>query len=175
MFQNFCLEPQETIILILGVIVVLCLIEIFDLKKLLIKEKKKRLIPLVNLEIDTTDANLYLKNHGDGPVTNITFEVCQVTLEYEFKKELTLKIERVPMLLPGQRYKLQFQVFEKDYNITPSVKRSFATNLLNSSFSLPLYCTNMEGIPFRVIIVKEKNRFSIQEVKPVEKIGRIRR
>ena len=103
------------VILLLLVCLILCLIRIMQIKHELLKEKQKRIFPLVILRSGPEDKGLYLSNEGSSIAKDINIEDIEFTVDYGFTKTLNLKFDPIEFLAPAKTEKLIYRVFDGEY------------------------------------------------------------
>ena len=140
-----------------------CIIHIRRLNHALIEEKKKRLLPLLILELDESSPGVYLKNNSSCYAQKIIFEDFPLTLELGYKKMVVLKFETIDTLYPNEKKKLQFRIFDGEYEDYQSEKDNITNYFFISDFQLRLYYYNIENTKFTALITAENNTFHIKE------------
>lgn len=157
-----------------GVIVILLkLIEslkvkIKDLERTLAEERRKRTMPLLQLEVNTDDDyGIFLINDSYCYAKNIRVDNLNVVVDYGFKKNITLKFDVLEMLKPNGRARLKYRVFDGDYDTTSSDEKNILNHFPDAPLKMELRYENLESELFTSKITSEESRYVVQEVKPV--------
>ena len=163
---------KDIVIAILIFTLVKTIAKIRTLKETLVQEKRKRSMPLVALEVNTTDdLGVYLINDSYCYAKNLTIKDLNVVIDYGFKKHLTLKFEPVDVLKPGKNIKLTYRVFDGEYDITETDSLNILNHFADSPLEIHLQYSNIEDSPFLARICLEKNQYVLKEVKPLNRVG----
>lgn len=164
------LDPQQLTLLVTAYVTILSLwllislIRIQRLKKLLKLERQKRLIPVLRLGIDPNIIGLYLINDSGAAAKDIHIDDFDLTLKYEHKKVLHLKFEPIALIEPGQETKLNFQIFDGQYLLNSLDPDAIAPHFKGAIFEMPLRFLNLQNIPFREIIARDRDDVYIKEL-----------
>jgi len=156
---------QEWMILGLGCGFALAVIEIIRLRIVLHRQKQRMVIPVIELEPSLADTELYLSNNSACYAKAITPEDIQVTLDYGFKKTFRVRFSPIEKLAPQEKVPLTYTIFDGEFRIEADNLNPLKAQLAVASFTLRLSYTNMENIRYRSVIVKNKDKASIQELK----------
>ena len=161
-------EPdiQTGFIILLTAAVLICLLRIVRLSRLLREERHRRFLPLITAGIDSIEEGLYLKNTGGVPAKDITVGDVEIELDYGFKKYLRLSFRPLDRLAPDEKKPLAFEVFDKEYQVHPEDAETLAGHIKTSPLTLHLRYTNMQNVPFRALLRKDKDRVTIEEAGP---------
>jgi len=158
---------REIIIVFLVLFLVLYWVKTRRLKRRLIQATRKQFIPVLLLDIDPRKPGIFIKNEGNCYVKDITVSDIHVILDYDFKKELTLKFNKVGFIKPKERIKVDYSVFDGDVKIPSSEAEHLNVHLAKSVFEIHLICANIEGKEFKAVLIKDKEGFHIKEIVPV--------
>jgi hypothetical protein len=92
-----------------------------------------------------------------------------VTVDYGFKKHITLKFSPLEVLKPNGRIRLSYRVFDGQYDVTATDALNILNHFSDSPIEMHLRYENIEGSPFAATITSEKNQYIIKEVTPLQK------
>ena len=160
---------KDTIITLLIFSLIAALYKIRTLKETLTREKRKRSMPLLALEVDTQkDKGVFLINDSYCYARNIHLDDLDVVVDYGFKKHITLKFSPVEILKPGDRSKLDYRVFDEKYDITSTDSLNIINHFSDAPIEIRLRYENLEGGPFAATIGPEKNNYITKEVVPLD-------
>lgn len=167
------MEPQEIltrdiIIVGLSLLTVLCLLKIRALKKYLAEEKRKRLVPLLSLEIDTDDFAADLYNDSYCHAHDIQISDLNIKVDVGFKKGLILKFDPIDFLKPNQKKSLTYKVFDGQYDVTSKESINLVIYFRQSDFQMRVSYKNMENDKFEAVIAREGAEFLTKEVTPTK-------
>lgn len=141
------------------------------LKEDLEEEKRKRSMPLLGIEVDTdNDYGVFLINESYCYARNIQINDLEVTVDYGFKKRITLKFDKLDMLKPNGRTKVNYRVFDDEYDTTTNDAQNILNHFSDTPITIKLNYENLEGGPFASTIIpdKEKNVYVIKDVTPLK-------
>jgi len=138
------------------------------LQKQIEEERNKRILPLLNFSIDRRSLALCLVNEGDTMVRDISIKDIITVIDVGFQKRLGIRFSPVENLKPGESAQLNISIFDKGRAIPPTMMKRMGGVLLSASFKAYLHCKNMEGIPFRLEIIKEGQESKIGRITLVE-------
>jgi len=165
----------NSLFLLKDIVIVLLLFATFQmfrkvkaLEATLEQEKRKRSMPLITMELNTTDdLGVFLLNDSYCYARNIKIEDLDVVIDYGFKKHITLKFDPLEMLKPSAKIKLNHRVFDDEYEITSTDSINVLNHFSDSPINMRLRYENIEGGPFAATIVPEKDKYVIKEVTPL--------
>ena len=131
-----------SLFLLKDIVIVLLLFAVFQLfrkvktiEATLEKEKRKQSMPLITMELNTTDDwGVFLVNDSYCYAKNINIENLDVVIDYGFKKHIALKFSPLEILKPGAKTKLNYRVFDGEYEITVTD----SLNILNHFSDAPI-------------------------------------
>jgi len=166
----------DTLYLLKDIVIVLLLFATFqsirkvkDLERTLEEEKRKRTMPLINMEVNTDDdLGVFLINDSYCYAKNITIEDLDVVVDYGFKKHITLKFPPLEVLKPSARIKLNYNVFDDGYDITNTDSINILNHFSDAPIEMRLRYENIEGGPFAATIGTEKDKYIIKEITPLQ-------
>jgi len=166
----------DTLYLLKDIVIVLLLFATFQsirkvkaLEKMLEEEKRKRTMPLINLEVNTSDdLGVFLINDSYCYAKNITVEDLDVVVDYGFKKHITLKFPPLDVLKPSARIKLDYNVFDGEYDITNTDSLNILNHFADAPIEMRLRYENIEGGPFTATIGTQKDKYVIKKVAPLK-------
>ena len=161
---------KDTIIALLACALIWAIYKIRSLKQTLAQEKHKRSMPLLALEVNTeADRGVFLVNDSYCYARNIRLNDLDVTVDYGFKKHITLKFAPIDVLKPSAKVRLDYRIFDDKYDITSSTD---SLNILNHFSDAPiemrLRYENIEGGPFAAVIGPERGHYITKEVTPLQ-------
>jgi hypothetical protein len=162
------------VFLIIASIVIIVLIsflekasrKIKELEDTLEEEKRKRSMPLLTLEVNTdSDYGIFLINDSYCYAKNINIIDLDVVVDYGFKKHITLKFDQVEMLKPNGRSKMNYRVFDGEYDTTTSDSVNILNHFPDAPIEVRLRYENIEGGAFTSTIVPDENgQYAVKEV-----------
>jgi len=158
---------KDIIIIILGLALFICLLKIRRLRKNLVSEIRQKLIPVITTEINPRKSGMFLKNEGTCYAKDVQLDDISCLLDYDFKKNVTLKFDRVGFIKPGEKVKLGVRVFDGQYEIPEREAESLFGVLSKSSFEARLTCANIEDSRYTIILLRDKDHFRIKQILPV--------
>lgn len=142
--------------------------EIKELKRTLADERRKRSMPILTLDVDTEiEFGIFLINDSYCYAKNITVKDLDVIVDYGFKKHITLKFDPLDMLKPNGRSRLNYRVFDGDYDTTSTDAKNILNHFSDAPIEIHLNYENIEGGSFAATIVPEENKYIVKEVSPV--------
>ncbi len=156
---------KDLVIVLLIFAVIGTLRKIRELKATLADERRKRSMPLLTMEVDTdNDYGVFLINESYCYARNINVSDLDVVVDYGFKKHITLKFDSLEMLKPNGRSKLNYRVFDGDYDTTSSDEKNILNHFPDAPIEMNLRYENLEGDPFKSSIVPEKDQYVVKKV-----------
>ncbi|MBN1869577.1 MAG: hypothetical protein JW847_03255 [Candidatus Omnitrophica bacterium] len=142
--------------------------KIKELEDALTEERRKRSMPMLTLEVNTTDNyGAFLLNDSYCYAKNIRIHDLDVVVDYGFKKHITLKFDAVSMLKPNGKAKLGFRVFDGDFDVTATDAKNILNHFPDAPIEMVLRYENIEGGEFSSTIVSEKGGYTVKETTPV--------
>ncbi len=160
------MDHKDLIIISLILALIFCIFKIFWLRRCMRKEMHKRLIPLLNLEINREELALYLKNESFCMAKNIRIDNVKVSLKYDYAKTLLVQFQDIDSLNPAQKEKLKYRVFDGPRELHGVIADNLVAHLLNASFQTRITCYNIENMRFQIIIEKENGHFNVKQARP---------
>ncbi len=139
---------------------------IASLRKALEYEKLRGRCPYLTLERDTEEYKLMLTNDSYCYAKNVQVHDAPMIVDVGFQKRLTLKFDPIQMIKPHSSARLHYKAFDGDLDVTNNDPGKLIHYFPNSGLELTVTCQNMEGDPFREVIINEKDKFIVREVKP---------
>ncbi|MFH1201995.1 MAG: hypothetical protein V1674_03795 [Candidatus Omnitrophota bacterium] len=156
---------KDWIILATLGILIWCIFEIKRLKKTVAQEVRSRLIPQLNLEIDTNSRQLILKNESFFLAKDIRIEALEIILEdYGFKKHIGLRFNNIDALRPKEKIKLEFKAFDANQELPQSLVEKMILHLMGADFKVKIYYSNIENTKFCIGLVKKRDRMHIEGI-----------
>ncbi len=157
--QLLGLTIKDWLIIITSTILVGALIEIRRLKKNLVEQVQRKFIPQLTVEIDNRENCFYLENSSAFIAQAVTVEDAAVMLQdFGYKKQLTLRFETLGTIKPGEKRKLAFKVYDKDFFLADLTGKIFL-HLSDAEFKLRIGFTSIEGLKFTALFAKQGTRF----------------
>ncbi len=157
---------REIIIGGLGSALIIALWKIRRLKKSLMSETRRQLIPVITMEINPRKPGIFLKNEGNCYAKDIHLEDTQCRLDYDFKKDVTLRFDRVGFLKPSEKVKLGLRIFDGPYEIPSREIQTLFAVLSKAAFEVRLVCANIEDSRYTVCLIRDKDCFRIKQILP---------
>ena len=154
-------------------ILAFCLLEIRKLKKLIILETSRQLVPQLALELvisqNIQDAGFVLKNDSFFLARNITIEDVPLTLDdYGFRINYVLKFQTREFLKPQESTRLELKVY-KNNDFVANVTETIIPHLISPSFRIKVFYTNIENRQFCIIFNKKREKFYVESVESSNK------
>ncbi len=160
---------KDLVIVVLIFTFIGALRKISELKQALAEEKRKRSMPLLTLEVNTTDDfGVFLINDSYCYARNININDLDVIVDYGFKKHITLKFDPLDMLKPNGRTKLNYRVFDGEYDTSSTDAKNILNHFSDAPIEMHLRYENLEGGPFSSVIVPDKDQYVVKEVVALE-------
>jgi hypothetical protein len=139
--------------------------KINELERILEDERRKSSMPRLTLEVKTdSDYGIFVINDSYCYAKNITARDLDVILDYGFKKHITLKFDPLDMLKPNGRKKLNYRVFDGDYEASGSDAQNILNHFADAPLQLQLRYENIEGAPFTATILCEKGQYIVKKI-----------
>ena len=161
------------IIIILIFVIERAFRKIKELEHTLAEEKRKRSMPLLTLEVNTDDDyGIFLINDSYCYAKNITISNLDVVVDYGFKKHITLKFESLEMLKPNGQSKINYRVFDGDYDTTVNDAKNILNHFPDAPIEMHLHYENIEGAQFTSTIIPEKDQYVVKDVTPLNEESR---
>ena len=162
-------------------LIVACIVIVYLLSKLeklrtkikeseyrLTEEKRKRTMPLLNLEVNTEDDyGMFLVNDSYCYAKDICMNDLDVIVDYGFKKHITLKFDKLDMLKPNGRARLSYRVFDGEYDTTASDTMNILNHFPDAPLKVEMRFENLESEPFVSTIESEEDHYVVKNVKPL--------
>ncbi|MCK5012683.1 MAG: hypothetical protein KAS66_02600 [Candidatus Omnitrophica bacterium] len=167
--------------LVLASIVIIVLIfflerafrKITELEHTLTEERRKRSMPMLTLEVNTdTDYGVFLINDSYCYAKNIQITDLDVIVDYGFKKHITLKFDPLEMLKPNGKIKMNYRVFDGDYDTTVNDAKNILNHIPDTPIEMHLRYENIEGGPFTSTIIPENDQYVVKEVTAIDEESR---
>ena len=160
---------ENLIIITLIFVVIGAIRKIRELQNTLVEEKRKRSMPMLTLEVNTDDDyGIFLINDSYCYARNINIDNLDVIVDYGFKKHITLKFDPLEMLKPNGRSKLNYRVFDDEYETTASDAKNILNHFSDAPIEIHLRYENLEGGPFASTIIPDKDQYVVKEVTSLE-------
>jgi hypothetical protein len=159
------LTIKDGLIIVVSFILIICISRIRKLKKALILEIQKRLIPNLTLEIDENELGIYIKNESFFLAQNTKIEDTELILDdYGFKFGVILKFEDVGALRSKERLKLKFKAFDKQQNFLADLTERIIPHLISASFKVKIYLSNIENMKFCIALNRRQKKFNVETI-----------
>ena len=101
---------KDAIIALLAFTLIWAIYRIRNLKRTLAEEIRKRSMPLLGLEVNTeANKGVFLVNDSYCYARNIRLNDLDVTVDYGFKKHITLKFPPIDVLKPSAKVLKRFE------------------------------------------------------------------
>lgn len=170
-----------TISMILAAVMLVVLIFVINalrrkirlLEEALAEERRKRSMPLLTFEVNTqNDFGVFLINDSYCYARNIQMSDLDVIVDYGFKKHITLKFDALEMLKPNGRTKLNYRVFDGEYETTATDAKNILNHFRDAPIEIRLRYENLEGGQFTSVIVPENDQYVVKEMTPLTEESR---
>ena len=167
-------------LIVAGIVIIILLFflerafhKIAELEHTLAEEKRKRSMPLLTLEVNTDDDyGMFLINDSYCYAKNIRAGDLDVVVDYGFKKHITLKFDALEILKPNGRSRLNYRVFDGEYDTTMTDSKNILNHFPDAPIEMHLRYENIEGDPFTSTIIPENGQYVVREVTPIQKTSR---
>jgi hypothetical protein len=168
------LTIKDWLILVTLSILFICLLEIRKLKKLIILETQRQLVPQLTLELvlnkDLVEAGFFIKNDSFFLARNIKVEDVGLTLDdYGFKVYHILKFDGPEVLKPQESARLPLKVYNKNNEFVALVTESIIPHLISPAFKVKVNYTNIENRQFCITFNKKREKFYVESVESSNK------
>ncbi len=151
---------KDWLIIITSTILAGSLIEIRRLKKNIVQQVQRKFIPQLSLTMDEEQRCFWLENTSAFLAQQVGVEDTGVMLQdFGYRKQLTLRFDQPGLLKPGERVKLSFKVFDKDFFLADLSEKIFL-HLIDADFRVRVGFTTIEGLRFTAGFVKEGARIT---------------
>lgn len=161
---SFITYKDWVIIITVGILII-ALFQIRRLKRSLILEIQKRLIPDLIFDIDLDDVGLYIKNIGSMVARNIAIEDLDIDIEdYGFLLNFKLIFDPIDSLRPNERIKVNFKAYRRGEQTPTQKTEGFAPHLVSVTFRLIVNFSNIENIKFRSEFLSKGKKFVLERI-----------
>jgi len=163
----FKLEFKDWLIIVTLTILVICLIQIRRLKRIIVQEVRRRLIPEIVLELDVNERAIFIKNQSAMLAKDIKIEDIELTLvDYGFAMAFSLKFEGLDFLKANEKSPLNFKVFKAGEECMPSEAKRIVPHLVSIPFKIKINYSNIENLKFSCLSVKKvgAKKFSLIKI-----------
>lgn len=160
---------KDFIILALIFCLFLSLLRAAQLKRLLVKEIRKRIYPLLSIELikDATSNNygLDIKNEGYFPVKNIKISDLKLEInDYGFRQNVVLKFDEIDALREKQKIRLDIHTFDTENNIIPNVGTNLIPHIANINFEVSISYRTIWDTRLLAKFIKKQDKFSLEKI-----------
>lgn len=156
---------KDWLIFVTLAILLVALLQIRRLKKSLIHEVHKRLVPELMFELDLKDLGLFIKNESAMMAKEISIQDTDVDiLDFGFMMRFTLKFEPVEILRPNERIKLNFSAIHQGQEGTVRTPEGILPHLSSANFRLIVNFYNIENLKFRAEFIRRPTRFVLDKL-----------
>lgn len=142
--------------------------EVRTLSTALVKEKRKRNIPVLTLDMDWDKRALHILNDSYCYAKNIVFEEVKLIISIGFQKHLNLCFNSIELLKPGERTALSFKVFDHGHNITSADSPNLVYYFPDTKLTFRIHYQNIEKDNFTTTIVNEGKQFTVEAANPLD-------
>lgn len=148
---------------------ILCILQIHRLKKSIVKEVQKRVIPQLNLELTSglggKELGLFLRNDSFFLVRDIKIEDVDLVLDdFGYRQNLILKFAEIDFLKPHEQVQLELKVFNKNQEFLQRVTETILPHLISPVFKVIINYSNVENLRLRVVFSKKAKKFTVEKV-----------
>jgi len=151
------------------VILVIALLQIRKLKKSLVQEVHKRLVPELMLELDLKEIGLFIKNESTMIAKEISIQDVDVDIEdFGYTMYFTLKFDIIEILRPNERIKLNFKAIHRGKEGPVRTPEGIIPHLTSASFRLIIDFYNIENLKFRAEFIRKLNKFVLDKLDAVQ-------
>lgn len=156
---------KDWLIFITLAILLIALLQIRKLKKALIQEIHRRLVPELMFELDLKDLGLFIKNESALIAKEIAIQDANIIIEdFGFMMHFTLKFDPVEILRPNERIKLNFTAIHQGQDDAIRTPEGILPHLSSASFRLIIDFYNIENLKFRAEFIRKPNRFVLDKL-----------
>jgi len=159
---------KEIIIGILALALLICLLKIRRLRRNLASESRQKLIPVITMEVNPRKSGIFLKNEGNCYAKDVCLNDIECRLDYDFKKMVTLRFDRVGFIKPDEKVKLGLRIFDGQYEVPAREAESLFAVLSKSAFEARLTCANIENSRYTIVLIRDKERSRIKQILPYQ-------
>lgn len=164
MYLSFSsLAWQDLAIGILSIALVVAGVIIFRLRGRLREEIRKSHFPLLVVMREASDRRVYLQNDSYCYAKNIRIADVQLTVDYGFKKIVTLKFYPIDMLRPGEKALMHYRVFDGEHEVHVDKAVYLLSNNAVPGIEIFVDYENLENISFKVTSGYRSGQFHIKE------------
>ncbi|MFH1655057.1 MAG: hypothetical protein ABH954_00390 [Candidatus Omnitrophota bacterium] len=166
------LDFKDWLIVVSLVILVTCLIQIRRLKRIIVQEVRRRLVPEVVLELDVDERAILIKNQSTMFAKNINIEDIRLNLvDYGFTMGFLLKFDEIGSLKPNENLKLNFRLIKGEKDEIPKRELGrFIPHLVATGFKAKIHYSNLENLKFSCLLVKKvgKKKFYLIRIESTD-------
>ena len=156
---------KDWLIIVTVSILVSSIIQIRKLKKTLVQEVHRRLVPELAFDLDLEEVGLFIKNESCLIAKDVQVEDLKIDLEdYGFVMHFILKFEQIETLRPKERVKLKFKIFREDGDVPSGDTEGIIPHLVNASFRIKVHYANIENLNFGAEYLRKANSFSLEKL-----------
>lgn len=157
------------------IILLACVLEIHRLKKAIIQETRRRLLPFFKLELALDDdlgrRGFYLENESFFLAKDIKIKDVHLFLDdLGYPLNTILRFADVEWLKPHERVKLDLRVFDQKGDFLPQVSERIIPHLVSPAFTINVCYENVEGLKFSTNFLKRRDKFTSAEITTLEPI-----
>lgn len=169
------LNPPYTNIL-MGVLLCtlgLCGLYIGKLRRLLAREKYRRLNPQLSLQLAGNptigDPGLYLCNESDFLIKDAHVEDVALTFtDFNVTQTLNLRFEQIGFLKPKEKIQLNYKAFDRDNRFLSRISQNLLAHLLSASFAVRIRYTQAEGRTLLATFCKQREKFFCEKIELIK-------
>ena len=170
---SFAFSIKDILIAVTLLILGICILEIRKLKKSISEQVQRRLTPQLILDfifnMNDPKTGFYLKNESYFLAKSIKIDNVRMVLDdFGFKKTIVLKFDEIDYLKPNEEKKLSYKVFDKNLAPMDEIADKLPPHLIQASFKVKIYYSNIEDIPLYVVFTRMKGKFILEEINYVE-------
>ena len=161
------LTTQEWIVIGTIFILLVCVVWLFIVRRRLLRELHKHMIPELMLDLDVDNFGLFLINEGSLVARNIQIDQVSLTLEdYGFKLYFILNFDEIESLPPKEKIKLEFKVYRTGEDKPVDAAEKIIAHLVSLAIKFTIHCANIHGVKFSATYFKdkEKKKFSLERL-----------
>ncbi|MDP1853955.1 MAG: hypothetical protein Q8L26_07150 [Candidatus Omnitrophota bacterium] len=160
---------KDIIILALSFCLVISLLRAAQLKRSLLKEIRKRLYPLLSLELvkDVTNNNygLDIKNEGYFPVKNIKVNDLKIAInDCGFRQNVVLRFDEIDELREKQKIRLTIRTFDAENNAIANVETNLIPHIVNINFEVSISYRTIWNTKLLAKFIKKQDKFYLEKI-----------
>lgn len=164
---------KNILIVVLSFMLGLCVFYIEKLRRMLTREKYRRLNPQLSLQLisnsDRDEPGLYVYNESDFLIKGTQVEDVELTFtDFSITQTLHLRFEQIGFLKPKEKIQLNYKAFDRDNRFLSRISQNLIAHLLSASFAVKIHYTQAEGRTLLATFCKEREKFFCEKTELVK-------